>query len=75
MDAGNLDQERIDACSFMVMTADGPVSMCAHNARRDEYILKPITVTRRDGTIINFKPLVPHHWPEHTSKNEVIQRN
>ncbi len=57
MDADNLDQERIDACSFMVMTTDGPVSMCAHNARRDEYILKPITVTRNDGSVIQFQPL------------------
>jgi uncharacterized radical SAM superfamily Fe-S cluster-containing enzyme len=57
MNANALDQERIDACSFMVMTADGPVSMCAHNARRDEYILKPFTITRRDGSVTVFQPL------------------
>lgn len=57
MDAMALDKGRIDACSFMLMTADGPVSMCAHNARRDDYILKPITVTRRDGSRIVFDPL------------------
>lgn len=57
MDADNLDQERIDACSFMIMTAEGPVSMCAHNANRDAYILKPVTVTRRDGTTMVFQPL------------------
>ncbi len=38
MDADNLDPERIEACSFMVMSADGPVSMCAHNAKREEYL-------------------------------------
>ena len=57
MNADGLDQERIDACSFMVMTTNGPVSMCAHNARRDDYILKPITVTRADGSVIEFQPL------------------
>ena len=59
MDAEHLEQERIDACSFMVMTAGGPVSMCEHNARRDEYILKPIRVTKRDGETIVFNPLDP----------------
>ncbi len=49
MDASALDPERVHACSFMVMTADGPVSMCAHNARRDEFILKPIEVETGDG--------------------------
>jgi len=57
MDADKLVRERVEACSFMVMTADGPVSMCAHNARRDEYILKPVRVTRADGTTYHFKPL------------------
>jgi hypothetical protein len=42
MDAGCLDCERIDACVFMVATGDGPISMCLHNAKRDEFILKPI---------------------------------
>lgn len=43
MDAAALDEERIRNCSFMVMTADGPVSMCAHNARRDAYLLRPVS--------------------------------
>lgn len=49
MDANALQQDRIDACSFMVMTADGPISMCKHNAERDEHILKPLTYTDRHG--------------------------
>ncbi|MGK0297613.1 MAG: putative radical SAM superfamily Fe-S cluster-containing enzyme [Gammaproteobacteria bacterium] len=57
MDAKNLEQERIDTCSFMVITTEGPVSMCAHNAKRDEYILKPITFTKQDGSVIKFQPL------------------
>ena len=36
-------------CSFMVMTDDGPVSMCAHNARRDDYILKPLALPSAGG--------------------------
>ena len=47
MDASNLEEERVHACSFMVMTGQGPMSMCLHNAKRDEYILKP--VAQNDG--------------------------
>lgn len=57
MDADHLDPERIRACSFMVMTAKGPVSMCEHNARRDEFILTPITFRRRDGSLVDYDPL------------------
>jgi 7,8-dihydro-6-hydroxymethylpterin dimethyltransferase len=42
MDACDLDTERIDACVFMAATVDGPMSMCAYNAERDNYLLKPI---------------------------------
>ena len=52
MDAGSLDAGRIDACSFMAMTAEGPLSMCAHNARRDRYTLQPVAV--RDGERVRF---------------------
>ena len=44
MDACNLDPERVEACSFVVQAADGPVSMCAHNARRDEHLLSALRV-------------------------------
>ncbi len=44
MDACQLDQERLDACVFNTMTLDGPVSMCLHNVKRDEYILQAIPV-------------------------------
>ena len=49
MDASCLDPERIDACSFMVMSPDGPVSMCAHNSERDDYILRPIDIHTDEG--------------------------
>jgi molybdenum cofactor biosynthesis enzyme MoaA len=55
MDAAALDPERIRNCSFMVMTEDGPVSMCEHNSRRDEYILKPVAL--KGATPAYFEPL------------------
>jgi len=42
MDACSLEADRIDACVFMAATVDGPMSMCAYNAQRDRYLLKPI---------------------------------
>jgi hypothetical protein len=44
-DAEHLDPERIHNCSFMVATRDGAVSMCEHNARRDDYII-PLSLKR-----------------------------
>jgi molybdenum cofactor biosynthesis enzyme MoaA len=49
MDSESLDPRRIDACAFMVATADGPVSMCLHNAQRDSFILKPLRIVGEDG--------------------------
>lgn len=42
MDACNLESDRIDACVFMAATVDGLMSMCAYNAERDHFLLKPI---------------------------------
>ena len=39
MDADALDEERVRNCSFMVATAEGTVSMCLHNSRRNEFLL------------------------------------
>jgi 7,8-dihydro-6-hydroxymethylpterin dimethyltransferase len=61
MDKDNLDSERIEACSFMVMTKEGPVSMCKHNANRDDYILQPIQV---EGGNKTFYPLSSHREPQ-----------
>jgi hypothetical protein len=44
MSACRLERERVDACVFMAATADGPISMCLHNARRDDFVLAPIRV-------------------------------
>ena len=44
MDACALERDRVEACIFMAATAQGPVSMCLHNARRDSFILEPLEV-------------------------------
>jgi hypothetical protein len=49
MDAAELDPERIAACSFMVATDRGFVSMCAHNAAREAFIRKPLEVATAEG--------------------------
>ena len=46
MDACQLDAERVDACVFMAMTQDGPLSMCAYNAQRDNYLLRPLQTSQ-----------------------------
>lgn len=53
MDARALDAGRIDACVFMAITQDGPMSMCAFNAQRDAYLLRPIETA--NGT---WQPLI-----------------
>ena len=49
MGACTLDRERVDACAFMAATADGPVSMCLHNAKRDSFILQPVKLRTAAG--------------------------
>lgn len=44
MDAQHLDEERVNACVFMAVTQDGPMSMCAYNARRNDYLLRPLEI-------------------------------
>jgi 7,8-dihydro-6-hydroxymethylpterin dimethyltransferase len=54
MDADALDPERLRNCGFMIMTDRGPVSMCEHNARRDEFILAPVRLPGKPGS--SFDP-------------------
>jgi hypothetical protein len=49
MDADRLERARCESCVFMAMTRDGPISMCVHNAKRDAFILQPVTVRSDDG--------------------------
>jgi len=49
MDACSLEKERLDACVFTAATADGPMSMCLHNANRDRFILHPLRLHGAQG--------------------------
>ncbi|MGH8607102.1 MAG: hypothetical protein ACREX9_06695, partial [Gammaproteobacteria bacterium] len=42
-------RERLEGCVFMVATADGPMSMCMHNAKRDDYVLRPVKLNTPAG--------------------------
>ncbi|MFQ5449968.1 MAG: radical SAM protein [Nitrospinaceae bacterium] len=53
MDANRLDPDRIEACSFMVMTPQGPMSMCEHNAKREKYILPSGEVPAEPGKVLH----------------------
>ncbi len=69
-DAKALDPERIANCSFMVMTGRGPVSMCEHNALRDEFILGPPERSTFLPSILPVRqvpPPVPAALPVHPS--------
>lgn len=48
MDASDLDQDRLETCVFMAATPQGFMSMCEFNARRDEILLQPRTLS--DGS-------------------------
>ena len=52
MDSCRLERPRIDACSFMVATEAGAVSMCLHNARRDSHVFEPATIA--DGGVARW---------------------
>jgi 7,8-dihydro-6-hydroxymethylpterin dimethyltransferase len=54
MDAKHLEADRLDACVFMAATADGLMPMCEYNAKRDDYLLKPLKLS--DGS--QWQPLL-----------------
>ncbi|MEM8649156.1 MAG: radical SAM protein [Pseudomonadota bacterium] len=56
MDAEKLVQERCEGCVFMVATVDGPLSMCVHNAKRDQMITKPVQALKGQRA---WNPLEP----------------
>lgn len=51
MPADALNAARITACSFMVMTPQGPLSMCEHSAKRDEHLLVPARLTQGERLV------------------------
>jgi pyruvate-formate lyase-activating enzyme len=62
MDADALVPERVAACSFMVATDKGFVSMCAHNAARETFIRRPVAMTTVEGTKL-WDPLTGNLLP------------
>jgi hypothetical protein len=56
MDAQALEEDRIRACAFKVMTGEGPMSMCMHNAKRDSFILRPVPLTE-GPTVVFWHPM------------------
>jgi pyruvate-formate lyase-activating enzyme len=56
MDAQALEEDRIHACVFKVMTGEGPMSMCLHNAKRDSFILRPVPLTQ-GPTVVYWHPV------------------
>ncbi len=73
MHAECLDPERIDNCAFMVMTPDGPMSMCLHNAHRDAYITKEFKVNI-DGEEKIFNPVREHKREYWAKKLAAMQK-
>jgi hypothetical protein len=59
MSADQIDRDRCEACVFTVMTARGPISMCAHNADRDRFVMDGLSPTARAQrkTALAFKQL------------------
>ena len=62
MDACQLQPERIDACVFKTMTRDGPISMCMHNAKRDEFIGQRVVVSTDEGVKVWY-PFKGKYYP------------
>lgn len=70
-DSSQLDQVRCEACSFMVMTPEGPMSMCVHNAKRDNYLLVAAQV-KKEGKVLFWNPAtgqIQDHKPERIDVN------
>lgn len=76
MDACQLDPERIDACAFMAITQEGPLSMCAYNARRDSYLLQPLQASAEHWQPLRPRPLREQGIPgqQHQSPAAEIAR-
>ncbi len=49
MAADALEEDRCASCVFMVATANGPLSMCAHNAQRDLHLATPDRIEGPSG--------------------------
>lgn len=77
MDASSLEPDRLHTCVFMAMTADGPMSMCAYNARRDDFLTRPTPLAagpwkplRQDSG----NPAIPVKWLKGRQRAEWLAR-
>ena len=59
MDSRELDCDRCECCVFMVIAENGPVSMCEHNAQRDQYVFEPARA---------MTPAGPKYWSAATGE-------
>ncbi len=59
MAADALEDDRCASCVFMVATANGPLSMCVHNAQRDMHLAAPDRVDGSSGPSW-WNAAVPH---------------
>jgi 7,8-dihydro-6-hydroxymethylpterin dimethyltransferase len=78
MDACSLDKARLDTCVFMAITQNGPMSMCAYNAKRDDYLLSPLSL--KEGL---WQPLktsqpgvvhIPIKWLKGRAKSDALEK-
>jgi uncharacterized radical SAM superfamily Fe-S cluster-containing enzyme len=78
MDACQLDAERVQACVFMAITQDGPLSMCAFNAQRDAFLLRPLPTTQGLWQPLRHAPgpaqAVPIRWLKGRPRAAALQR-
>ncbi len=63
MDACHLQTDRVQACVFMAITQNGPLSMCAYNAKRDQYLLKPLTTSKGEWQPLAVDSTVVARFP------------
>ena len=80
MDACHLDADRVQSCVFMAITQDGPLSMCAYNAQRDSYLLKPLKTSTGEWQplAVNLHDIsaVPIKWLKGRGRRAVVlERN
>ena len=74
MDACRLERDRVDACAFMAMTQQGPISMCLLNAKRDSFILAPIRLSETGGERF-WNPLSGEVTERSTGRHRIPQPN
>lgn len=69
-DAQHLEHDRCESCSFTVITPEGPMSMCVHNAKRDAYLLVSAKVVR-NANVLYFNPATGEMMEQEPEKIEV----